>query len=53
MSRKDNLVYCNDNCAWKIEAPGYKTDCAVTQIVKAIDHNSDKINDIFCSIPND
>ncbi len=50
MSKGENIVYCNENCAWKIDA-GYTTKCAVTQIVEAIDVNSEQVNNIFLAMP--
>ena len=51
MSNSENIVNCKDNCAWKIDA-GYTTKCAVTEIVKAIDANSEQIDKIFMAMPD-
>jgi len=44
MSKGENIIYCNENCAWRIDVD-YTTKCAVTQIVEALDYNTRSIND--------
>ena len=51
MSKGENVVYCQDNCAWKVDL-GYATKCAVTQIVEAIDVNSEQVKNIFLAMPD-
>lgn len=50
MSKGENIVYCNENCAWRIDA-GYTKKCAVTQIVEALDYNSEQTKNIFLAMP--
>ena len=44
MSKGENIVYCNENCAWRLNVE-YSSKCAVPQIVEALDYNTRNIND--------
>ena len=53
MSTADKKVYCTKECALNIEASGFKRACAITQLVDAIDHNSDILDNIHTAMPDD
>ena len=44
MSKGENVVYSNENCAWRIDVE-YKSKCAIPQIIEALDYNTRSLND--------
>lgn len=43
MSKGENIVYCNENCAWRIDNK-FKPKCAIPQIVEALNDNTKSLN---------
>lgn len=44
MSKGESIVYCNENCAWRIDVE-YKSECAIPQIVKSLDSNTQSLDE--------
>ena len=44
MTKGENIVYCNENCAWRLNVE-YSSKCAIPQIVEALDYNTRNINE--------
>ena len=44
MSKGENVVYCNENCAWRLDVK-CDSKCAIPQIVKALDSNTTSLDE--------